>query len=195
LAYLFKLMKAKQIINEVANSKEYVKLCKTIAKDYSNDLFQDLILILCEYNAEKLEQISKNGHLKWFIVRILKNQFDSKTSPFYKTNKEFLERCLVVDFSKLPDMREEEYDGSKDTLIDHCLKELDTANCSKNEYYERTLFKEYIEAGSCEKLAKKTGIPRRSIQQAVKNVKEGIKIKYVNIQDNSRPIVPVNNNR
>jgi Rps23 Pro-64 3,4-dihydroxylase Tpa1-like proline 4-hydroxylase len=187
-------MTSKQIINDVANSKEYVKLCKTIAKDYSDDLFQDLIVILCEYNPEKLEQINTNGHLKWFIVRILKNQFNSATSPFYKTNKEFLDRTSQIDFSRI-DLIDEEYDSSKDSLIEMCLKELDITNCTKDQYYERMMFKEYIEAGSCDKLSKKTGIYRKSIQYTVKKVKEEIKVKYDISTHNIGAILPVHNNR
>ncbi len=167
-------MKASEIINDVANSREYVQICKNIAQADHQDLFQELILILCEYNRLKLEQIYANGYIKWFIVRILKNQFCSVNSPFYKKNKEFLLRSQQIDFTK-SSIIIEDYDDSKDSIIDHCLKELDTSNCDKDQYYERTLFKEYMEAGSYEKLAKKTGINRKSIQYTIQKVKKDIR--------------------
>lgn len=57
--------------------------CKHLKK-YEDDFFNDLILIILEYNNEKLNKIHKENHFNAFLTRIIQNNIMSTTSPFYK---------------------------------------------------------------------------------------------------------------
>lgn len=65
------------------------------------ELRQEMWLWLMTYDIDKLRDAWENGHLNALITRYLCNQFNSKTSPFYKTYKK--------------------YDGSTDEITDREL--------------------------------------------------------------------------
>lgn len=56
---------------------------------YKDDLLQECNLILLEYNQPKIEQIYNNGDIKFFLSKIVTNQYNSKTSPFWKNYKKY----------------------------------------------------------------------------------------------------------
>lgn len=60
---------------------------------YKEDLLQEIMLIILEYDKKVIEELynnkNNNNALKYFLVRIIKNQYYSTTSPFYKTFKKF----------------------------------------------------------------------------------------------------------
>ena len=60
-----------------------------IPENYHDDLLQEIYLILLQYSQEKIEQIFNNGDMKFFLVKIVKNQYFSRNSPFYSKYKKF----------------------------------------------------------------------------------------------------------
>jgi hypothetical protein len=42
-----------------------------------------------EYNQEKLQSIYDKGQFNFFLTRIIKNQYFSKTSPFFKKYRKY----------------------------------------------------------------------------------------------------------
>ena len=54
-----------------------------------DDLVQEVYVILLEYKPEKIIELWQNKQLKFFIVGIIKRQYHSKTSPFYKKYKKY----------------------------------------------------------------------------------------------------------
>jgi hypothetical protein len=70
------------------------KLVETIAKnmrvdaDYYNDLCQEVYYILLTgYTEEKLQEAINKKQINFIITCILKNQWFSATSPFYRQYK------------------------------------------------------------------------------------------------------------
>ena len=59
---------------------------------FKDDFFQDLILILLNYDNEKLNDAHLNNHFNAFLSSILVKNLWSHTSRFYKTYKKFDER-------------------------------------------------------------------------------------------------------
>lgn len=53
------------------------------------ELLQETWLWICTYDLDKLKNAYEEKHLNALITRYLKNQFFSKTSPFYKSHKKF----------------------------------------------------------------------------------------------------------
>ena len=58
-----------------------------VPADLKYDLIQDTYLILLEYDQDKLQQMEDNSQLKFFITKIITNNWFSKTSAFFKTYK------------------------------------------------------------------------------------------------------------
>lgn len=149
-----------QIITNTSQDKDVKQICKKIGGNLSDDLFQELMIILLEYDKQKLVDIYNKGYYKWFIVKTLTNQFNSNSSPF---NKKY--RPKDIDY-----IVTDNYDYSIDVSIDKINKELD-----KLEWYNRELFKAYLEYGSYRKLSKQTGIPFNSISRTINYVKNYIR--------------------
>ena len=149
-----------ELINQTAKDKEIKSICRKIGGNLADDLYQELMIIILEYNKEKLLDIYNKGYYKWFIVKTLTNQFNSNSSPF---NKKY--RPKELDY--LP---EHTYDKNIDILINKIEVEL-----NKLHWYDKELFKAYITSGSFRKLEKLTGIPFASINRTVNNVKNRIR--------------------
>lgn len=151
-------------IHIVSNDKEYYSICKKIGGRYGDDLFQELVLIFLEMDAAKFESII---NIKWYWVRIAKNQFDSRTSSFYKKYKKFSENT-----NELTNEVESDDDSDIDFKVSIAKKELD-----KLTWYERELFNVHMEMGSCRKVSERIGIPFRSVAYSVSETKRILKNK------------------
>ncbi len=68
-----------QLITKTSQDKELRHICKKIGGHLSDDLFQELMIILLEYNETKLIDIYNKGYYKWFLVKTLTNQFNSNS--------------------------------------------------------------------------------------------------------------------
>lgn len=64
------------------------KICKKLDAN-TDDLKQDLYLALLEYNSDKIVELYENKQLKFFLVRMICNQFNSVNSPFYTQYRKF----------------------------------------------------------------------------------------------------------
>jgi hypothetical protein len=175
-------MTARKIIELISNDREYKKLCRNICKDKSlyEDLFQELIIILLEYPADKIESLYNSNQLKWFVIRILKNQADSTTSPFYKKYNKFKNNTanLSPHINWIVESKYEgEYDIEKDKFEQQVLDDFNICN-SADEYYKKNLFKEAVELGSVAKLSRKTGIYIKSVRYTLAEFKKELKEKY-----------------
>jgi hypothetical protein len=148
-----------ELINQTANDKELKKICKKIGGNLSDDLYQELMVILLEYNKQKLIEIYNKGYYKYFLVKTLTNQFNSNSSPFNKLYRP--KEVEVISY---------DYDLNIDILaakIEDKLNEL--------HWYDKELFKAYLISGSYRKLSKQTNIPFNSISRTVNHVKNFIR--------------------
>lgn len=98
------------MLNKIANEKLVETICKNIgvSPKYMDDLVQEIYLILLEYNQTKLQEIYDKGQLNFFLTRIIKNQWCSNTSPFYKKYRKFYD---MVDGNNEGIMIDVEDDG------------------------------------------------------------------------------------
>lgn len=83
-------------------------ICDNIGVDakYKDDLIQEVILIILEYDKEKIEQLYASNQMNFFLVRIIKSQYNSITSPFYKQYRKF--SALSDELSWSNDSEEDE---------------------------------------------------------------------------------------
>lgn len=75
---------------------------------YRDDLLQECYLILLEYDQQKIEDIYNKGDIKFFLSKIVCNQYNSKTSPFWKKYKKYY--AIKDDIGKIID--DEDKDNS-----------------------------------------------------------------------------------
>lgn len=61
-------------------------------RQFKDDFFQDLILILYEYDVDKLTDAHSNKHMNALISRIIINNLWSSTSPFYTQYRKFMDK-------------------------------------------------------------------------------------------------------
>lgn len=61
-------------------------------KQFKEDFFQDLCLIILNYPIEKLLAIHLEGHMNAFLTAVAIRNIWSKTSPYYQTYKKFMDR-------------------------------------------------------------------------------------------------------
>jgi hypothetical protein len=59
-----------------------------VESEYYDDLCQEVYFILCTgYTEEKLQEAIAKKQINFIITSIMKNQWFSKTSPFYRQYK------------------------------------------------------------------------------------------------------------
>ena len=80
-----------KIVEEIFNSNLLSTLFKNMCvrgNDFE-DLEQEILLILLEYDDDKIIEMYNNKQLKWFIIKLIKNQYFSVNSPYYKKYKKY----------------------------------------------------------------------------------------------------------
>lgn len=78
-------------------------------RQYEDDFFQDLVLILLEYDNEKLNDAHKNNHINALITRIIINNIYSVTSKYYKNYIKFNSNSDEITKEVINISDEEEY--------------------------------------------------------------------------------------
>lgn len=75
---------------------------KKRGKQNQEDFFQDLVLILMEYDNEKMNDAHINNHMNALVTKIIVNNIFSKTSPYYKTYEKTLdyEEELMMEYDE-----------------------------------------------------------------------------------------------
>ena len=76
-------------VEKIANQRIVEEIIHNmgIPSQYKDDLIQHTYMILLEYNQDILKQMIDKGEIKFFISRIITNQYYSKTSSFFKLYK------------------------------------------------------------------------------------------------------------
>ena len=135
------------------------------------DVFQDVLLAYLELDDCKALQIFDGGYIEWWCIRVAMN-INSNTGKVGK----HLNRKNEV-YGAMPyilDKRYYEIEGQIDATINlnNIKKELD-----EMYWYDRELFKIYMQEGSLRKSEKATGIPYISIRATVNKVRNKLKEK------------------
>lgn len=81
----------KDIVNKIINNIG-------VQSDLKDDLSQEIYLILLEYDKDKLQEMINNKQINFFVSRIITNQYNSKTSVFFKKfKKPMLNKLKTID--------------------------------------------------------------------------------------------------
>lgn len=153
------------------------------------DLYQEVMIIFLEYNKAAITEIYNLGKFRFWFIRVVCNTYKSTNSPFYK---KFLKHLDYIDqnyhlglsddledgrFTDLANISDDSFEDEQrreafNTLVAGAKEELD-----KMSYYDRELFKLFVEIGSRKAIARLTGIPFRSVGDKINLVQKVLEIK------------------
>ena len=148
------------------NYEELKKAAYRISK--SSELAEELLHYCIEEFLAKKDSsaIVASGGGRFYIVRIMMNQWNSVTSPFYHTYRRHYDELTeeILDY----DAEEDEYVGE---TAARAREELDRLS-----WYDRMLFDTFVnESHTVSSLARSTGIPRTSISLTINRIRKHLK--------------------
>jgi len=160
-------------------NKNYGKLQGICRKITKQDKVDDLLQMCCEQllSNKKFIEIENEKERLFFFVRVVKNNFYSKSSPYYYEYGKY----RFLEFSG----KDSEYSGEGDTIkeqeeeidLDWVKRELNLLKEGDEWYYGR-LFELYLEVGcSITKLSEKTTIPINSVSRDINKVRKLLRRK------------------
>lgn len=98
-------------LSSIANRKVVEEICRNmrVESEYFDDLVQEVYYILLTgYTDEVLEKATEQKQEKFIITSIVKRQWLSKTSPFYRQYKKpKLLKTPIEDYKETPDEQTE----------------------------------------------------------------------------------------
>lgn len=143
-------------------------ICYKVSREEDID---DLFQICIEQFLKNKKTIDiPNEQKLFFFTRIVKNNFNSKTSKFYNTHKKF-------QFNEINNLeiKDEEYIES---IINMDWVNSEIKKLKDNQWYYGRILELYIEEGcSLTKLSKRTSIPINSVSRDVNKVKKLLREK------------------
>jgi RNA polymerase sigma factor (sigma-70 family) len=155
----------------IKNYFELLSIAKKISRGHElhNDLLNDVLLQLYEKTKEIELKSYDDNSIKYYIVAVMRINWNSTTSPFYyKNRKESDKYSPISDNYEVPDDFSERMD--KEILI-KCLE----ISFAELGWFEKSVMELYLTHGSLKGVARKTGIPVSSISRYVNRAKDEIK--------------------
>lgn len=161
-------MNREKIIHDLYVSKDINEAISKMQPYWLQDeLRQEVFLVLCEMDEERLFQMHTDGYLKYFIVRTIINMAKSDRSNFSRTFRKVYEP--IEDLGS-----NEEYDESLKVKLESSMKVL--------HWYEREIFRLFSETGNLLQVSRETNIPYRSLLKTIKKVRLLLKYKIRNYE-------------
>ena len=142
--------------------KQLMEITKNITKSgFNPDLYQSVVeqLLLQE---EKFNDIPDDKK-KYFFIRVMSNNYNSKTSKYHYENRKGFTLSLPLDedIYKIKEDEPQEY-----PTIEWVHRQLDEMN-----WFDRDIFLLWMELGSLKAVSRKTKIPHNSVGRYIKKVK------------------------
>jgi len=154
------------------------KAAKNISK--GDRLWPDLLnhCVLDFLEKPQVDEIVADGYARFYIVRIMMNQWRSVTSPFYKLYRE--PKGASSEEIELSDWYEEKDGIDPNWDLDRVHAILDQMEADKENagWYHKKLIDLYAQTPNYKKLAQMTGISRTSISKSIKRARVEIKKRY-----------------
>jgi DNA-binding transcriptional ArsR family regulator len=172
------VVEPKEIIESIYNSKEFNDMIEKVSMygELKEDLKQEVILILLEYPEHKIVQMYKDKSIKFFVLRVTLNQFNSTTSPFYTKLKKFSTLTSEIINITEPDNTKE-----NSLVFDFLKREIvQKKNTTRESYFDALLLEAYISCGNnvSELERRLGGMTRKTITRHLKRIREKIKTKW-----------------
>ena len=134
---------------------------------YAGDLLNDVLVQIYDKKELKLRTLDDNS-IKYYIVAIMRINWFSKTSPFFRKVKR--ESALYNELSLVKEIVQQD-----DSLEEHQLMDLMEEEWAELDWFRKKIFEKYMVMGSLKRVSKDTTIPLTSIARYVNTAKEDIK--------------------
>lgn len=135
-----------------------------------DDLKQEIFLVLCELEEERLTTMHREGWLKYFVVRTMLNMIKSDRSTFYNKFRRGHDE-LGETADRLEEQTTEEAAGYV------------AQSMSSLHWYEAELMRIYSENGqNIAAISRETRIPYRSLFKTIRKVKHTLKTQIRNAE-------------
>jgi DNA-directed RNA polymerase specialized sigma24 family protein len=135
-----------------------------------DDLRQEIFLVICELDEERLQTMHREGWLKYFVVRTMLNMIKSDRSTFYNKFRKGHE--------ELADTADRIEEQSSEEAIGYVKQAM-----SSLHWYEETLMRMYSENGqNIAAISRETRIPYRSLFKTIRKVKHTLRTQIRNAE-------------
>lgn len=159
-----------QIIEQIGRDPDYQTICRQIAKDLGDDLFQELAIILMEYDEARLQRIWPR--MKGYFYRMAHIQFHGTKSEFFKKYRGHDKHVRDNHADILQAW--ESYEEPDPEFVSRVQQAVDDGY-----WYDQGVLKLYIEYGTLKRVKEQTGIPIMSIHGTISSFKNIIKKKIL----------------
>jgi len=169
-----------QIIEQLYRSKDLDEcIRKTVRLDLQSDFKHELILILYDKSPELIQRLHEAKQLTFYVVRIILNLVNQSRNIYHKT---YINPAITYDNDKLKDKYEIEENFEerlrKENREVALINEFNNLDSTFNTFYYRRLIQEVAKTGGVRKASRATGIPRSSISDSIKKVREHLNKIY-----------------
>lgn len=152
------------------NINELRKICSSISRQNNID---DLLQVCIEQllKSKRINEVPETERL-FFFARIVRNNFNSKTSKFHKIYR----KNNFVELSSNIDIPQEEYEEPV-LSIEWVLQEVD--KIKQYDWYLGQIFLLWLSRGAnLTQLSKATGIPINNLSRDIRQVKNILNKQY-----------------
>lgn len=161
------------------NYEQLHQIVRNITKNHelTDELYHYCLMVLLEYDKDKMNLIVQRKHVKFFFVGVVINQWNSTTSPFYKQyRKQNVE--YVEEYRDVKD--DDTYDEKIDEQLTFIQQQL-----NDQHWYVGKVIRLKAEM-SYQQIKDLTGIPRSSLYSTFDKFRKETVEKYnkVNKQKN-----------
>lgn len=163
-------MKLSEYLRE--NYDTMKQMARNIAPGDYSDLTHEVILQLYDIDEAKLAPLIESGAIRFWIVRMLINNYRSKTSKYHYKYRKPAERHRDLRRYILAWSEESDYQ-IRETRLEAIEKAIEEA-----PWFDAVVFSVYYEQGhSLNTLAEETGISRHTLYSTIRRTQDGIKEK------------------
>jgi hypothetical protein len=154
------------------NYDELYQIVKNITKnnELCDELYHYCLMVLLEYDKDKMNEILKRGHVKYFFITIVTNQWCSSSSPFYKLHRS--PKIEYIDEYNTNIVDKDGYDEKIDDKIAFIENEL------KDEHWYIQQVVNMKTDMSYQQIKDVTGIPRSSLYSTFNKFRNQTVEKY-----------------
>ena len=176
-------MNKNQIIQEVYFDNFYQAYISSEVPNLQDEAKSEFINMLFDVKENTLIDLHKNGCLRFYCIKIIRNMVANRKSPFNKMYREQhtdidtlnnLQDDVILDLLQV----QEDKTNDRQDLINEIFSFLDQRK-AVGSWYDNAVFKKYyIEGLSFRQMARETGIHYVSLFKTISLVKEMINTKF-----------------
>lgn len=139
-----------------------------------DDLKQEVITIVCGWPDEKVLSLHSGRLLEFTVVRVILNQIQSNTSPFFKKYRQITKEITEMKDHPIEEINEIIERNEREVIEDIALAEIDNLY-----WYKAEMIKLYKKHGNYRAIEAETKIPYISCYKNIKQSFEELRQKAI----------------